>query len=391
MNEAPLAMHVRDDPAKAGAAGADFDVLIVGAGLSGIGAACHLVRKRPKTSFAILEARDAIGGTWDLFRYPGIRSDSDMSTFGYAFRPWDDTRAIADGPSILRYLAETAQEYGVDRRIRFGHKVVGASWRSEDARWTLDVTAEGGETLRLSCNFLFLCAGYYEYAEGYMPGWPGMERFAGRIVHPQKWPEDLRYAGKRVVVIGSGATAVTLVPAMAETAAHVVMLQRSPTYVVARPSEEAMAKRLGRWLPARLAHAIVRWKNIVLQALSFPPVAAQTGGGAGGNPQARAGRGRTGDRRRQALQPSLRAVGPAPVPRPGRRSVRGAARRQGVGRHRRDRNLHRDRPASDFGRGNRSRHHRHRDRAQAAADGRDQDRGRRQAGRSGEARRSTRA
>ena len=269
MNEAPFATHVRDDTAKTGAAAADFDVLIVGAGLSGIGTACHLVRKRPKTSFVILEARDAIGGTWDLFRYPGVRSDSDMSTFGYAFRPWDDTRAIADGPSILRYLAETAQEYGVDRRIRFGHKVVGASWRSDEARWTLDVTTEGGEMMRLSANFLCLCAGYYEYAEGHMPGWPGMERFAGRTVHPQKWPKDLSYAGERVIVIGSGATAVTLVPAMAETAGHVVMLQRSPTYVVARPSEEAMAKRLGLWLPARLAHAIVRWNNIRLQAYLF--------------------------------------------------------------------------------------------------------------------------
>jgi monooxygenase len=266
MNEAALTMHVRDGPAKARA---DFDVLIVGAGLSGIGTACHLVRQRPKTSFAILEARDAIGGTWDLFRYPGIRSDSDMSTFGYAFRPWDDTRAIADGPSILRYLAETAREYGVDRRIRFGHKVVGASWRSEDARWTLDVRGPGGEMLLYSCNFLFLCAGYYEYAEGHMPGWPGMEGFAGRIVHPQNWPEDLRYAGKRVVVIGSGATAVTLVPAMAETAAHVVMLQRSPTYIVARPSEDTLAKTFRRWLPARLTHAIVRWKNIALQLYLF--------------------------------------------------------------------------------------------------------------------------
>src|SRR5580658_7780223 len=269
MNEALLATRLSGDPAKARAAGADFDVLIVGAGLSGVGAACHFVRKRPKTSFAILETRDAIGGTWDLFRYPGIRSDSDMSTFGYAFRPWDDTRAIADGPSILRYLAETAKEYGVDRKIRFGHKVVRASWRSDDARWTLNVTGPGGEDLLFSCNFLFLCAGYYEYAEGYMPGWHDMERFAGRIVHPQKWPEDLRYAGKRVVVIGSGATAVTLVPAMAETAAHVVMLQRSPTYIVARPSEEAMAKRLGRWLPARLTHAILRWKNIALQLYLF--------------------------------------------------------------------------------------------------------------------------
>jgi monooxygenase len=269
MNEALLATRLGGDPTKSRAAGADFDVLIVGAGLSGVGAACHFVRKRPKTRFAILEARDAIGGTWDLFRYPGIRSDSDMSTFGYAFRPWDDTRAIADGPSILRYLAETAKEYGVDRKIRFGHKVVRASWRSDDARWTLNVRGPRGEDLLFSCNFLFLCAGYYEYAEGYMPGWPGMERFAGRIVHPQKWPEALRYDGKRVVVIGSGATAVTLVPAMAETAAHVVMLQRSPTYIVARPSEEAMAKRFGRWLPARLTHAIVRWKNITQQQYLF--------------------------------------------------------------------------------------------------------------------------
>jgi monooxygenase len=266
MNDAPSAMPVSGDPWKAGA---DFDVIIVGAGLSGIGAACHLVRKQPKTSFAILEARDAIGGTWDLFRYPGIRSDSDMSTFGYAFRPWDDTRAIADGESILRYLSQTAREYGVDRRIRFGHKVVRASWRSGDARWTLDVTGPGGEAVRFWCNFLFMCAGYYEYAEGYMPGWPGMERFAGRIIHPQHWPEDLRHEGKRVVVIGSGATAVTLVPAMAQTAAHVVMLQRSPTYVVARPSEEAVAKGFGRWLPARLTHAIVRWKNIALQLYLF--------------------------------------------------------------------------------------------------------------------------
>ena len=264
MNNA-VAATTRGDPSTAGGAGAHYDVLIVGAGLSGIGAACRLIQKRPRTTFAILEARNAIGGTWDLFRYPGVRSDSDMSTFGYAFRPWDDTRAIADGPSILRYLAETAKEYGVDRRIRFGCKVVRASWRSADAQWRLEVVGPEGEALRFSCNFLFLCTGYYEYAQGYMPGWPGMERFAGPIVHPQTWPEDLRYDGKRVVVIGSGATAVTIVPAMAERAAHVVMLQRSPTYVVARPSEEALAKRLGRWLPPRLTHAVVRWKNILLQ------------------------------------------------------------------------------------------------------------------------------
>ena len=265
MNDTTLVTHAPDDRPKAGAPGAHFDVVIVGAGLSGIGVACHLKRKRPATTFAILEARHAIGGTWDLFRYPGIRSDSEMSTFGFSFRPWDDTKALAEGPSIVRYLVETAEEYGVDRRIRFGHKVVGASWRSADARWTLDVIGPHGEKLRFLSNFLFMCTGYYEYAEGYMPGWPGMDRFAGRIVHPQKWPEDLRYDGKRVVVIGSGATAVTLVPALAETAAHVVMLQRSPSYIVARPSEEAMAKWLRRWLPARPARAIVRWKNILLQ------------------------------------------------------------------------------------------------------------------------------
>jgi monooxygenase len=265
MSDETLGTRLYDDPSAASAEGSRFDVLVIGAGLSGIGAACHLVRKRPGTTFAILEARNAIGGTWDLFRYPGIRSDSDMSTFGYAFRPWSDSTAIAHGPSILRYLAETAKAYGVDRHIRFGSKVVRASWRSESARWALDVHGPNGEKLEFSCSFLFLCTGYYEYAEGYTPSWPGMERFAGRVVHPQTWPEDLRHDGKRVVVIGSGATAVTIVPAMAAEAALVVMLQRSPTYVVARPTEEAVAERLRRWLPARAAHAAVRWKNILLQ------------------------------------------------------------------------------------------------------------------------------
>ena len=265
MNDATPGTRAHDDPSTVSAAGAHFDVLIIGAGLSGIGAACHLLRKRPQTNFAILEARNAIGGTWDLFRYPGIRSDSDMSTFGYAFRPWDDAKAIADGPSILRYLSETAKAYGVDRRTRLGCKVMRASWRSADACWRLDVDGPGGEKLKYSCNFLFLCTGYYEYAEGYMPGWAGMEKFAGHVVHPQKWPEDLHYDGKRVVVIGSGATAVTIVPAMAASAAHVVMLQRSPTYIVARPAEEAIDKRLRKRLPARAADAAVRWKNILLQ------------------------------------------------------------------------------------------------------------------------------
>src|ERR1700722_456716 len=265
MSDGKLGTRVHDDPSTADAEGSHFDVLIIGAGLSGIGAACHLVRKRPRTTFAILEARIASGGTWDLFRYPGIRSDSDMSTFGYAFRPWNDATAIADGPSILRYLSETAKAYGVDRHIRFGLKVVRASWRSEDARWALKIDGPDGEKLEFSCNFLFLCTGYYEYAEGYTPSWPGMEQFAGRIVHPQTWPEDLRCDGKRVVVIGRGGLGGTMVPAMAGEAAQVVMLQRSPTYVVARPTEEAIDQRLRRWLPARAAHAAVRWKNILLQ------------------------------------------------------------------------------------------------------------------------------
>ena len=188
-----------------------------------------------------------------------------MATFGYAFRPWRDSKAIADGPSILRYLADTAKAYRVDRHVRFGIKVVRASWRSAEASWRLDAEGPDGEKLKLSSGFLFLCTGYYEYEAGYMPGWPGMERFAGPIVHPQKWPEDLRFDGKQIAVIGSGATAVTIVPAMAASAAHVVMLQRSPTYVVARPAEEAIDIRLRKRLPARLAHAAVRWKNILLQ------------------------------------------------------------------------------------------------------------------------------
>jgi monooxygenase len=265
MGDKTFGARASDIPSTGAAATTHFDVLIIGAGLSGIGAACHLVRKRPKTTFAILEARDAIGGTWDLFRYPGIRSDSDMSTFGFAFRPWDDSKAIADGSSILRYLAETAKAYNLDRHIRFGLKVVRAAWRSADARWALDVDSPHGDKQGFSCNFLFFCTGYYEYAQGYSPSWLGMEKFAGRVVHPQKWPEDLNYDGKRIVVIGSGATAVTIVPAMAAKARHVVMLQRSPTYVVARPAEEAIAKRLRQWLPTRTTHAVVRWKNILLQ------------------------------------------------------------------------------------------------------------------------------
>ncbi|HYE52229.1 MAG TPA: NAD(P)/FAD-dependent oxidoreductase [Azospirillaceae bacterium] len=259
------------NPRDAGAPPAEhLDVLVVGAGLSGISAGWYLQTRCPGRTYAILEGRDAIGGTWDLFRYPGIRSDSDMYTLGYSFRPWRSDRTFADGPSILAYVRETAAEFGIDRRIRFGHRAVAASWSSGEARWTVEVEA-GPERrpVRLTCNFLYLCSGYYDYEEGYMPGWPDMERFGGRVVHPQHWPDGLDYAGKRVVVIGSGATAVTLVPAMAETAGHVTMLQRSPTYVVSRPAVDGIAAWLQRTLPAGLAHGAARWKNVLLAMYFF--------------------------------------------------------------------------------------------------------------------------
>jgi cation diffusion facilitator CzcD-associated flavoprotein CzcO len=211
-----------------------------------------------------------MGGTWDLFRYPGIRSDSDMYTLGYSFKPWEEAKAIADGPSILKYIRDTASEYGIDRRIRYGHRVRRASWSTPDARWTVE--AERGSArapVTITCSFLFVCGGYYKYSAGYTPEFPGTERFRGRIVHPQKWTEDIDYAGKRVVVIGSGATAVTLVPEMAKTAAHVTMLQRSPTYVVARPAEDGMANWLRRHFPAMFAYVVTRWKKVLLQQYFF--------------------------------------------------------------------------------------------------------------------------
>ncbi|HKM66615.1 MAG TPA: NAD(P)/FAD-dependent oxidoreductase [Candidatus Acidoferrum sp.] len=241
-----------------------FDVVIVGAGLSGIGAAYHLQKECPGKSYVILEGRQASGGTWDLFRYPGVRSDSDMYTLGYRFRPWREAKAIADGPSILRYIRETAQENGIDRKIRYGHQAKIASWSSEECKWTVEAAGPEGKVVRLTCNFLYMCSGYYDYAAGHMPGWPGMEKFRGEIVHPQKWPQNLDYAGKRIVVIGSGATSVTLVPAMAEKAAHVVMLQRSPSYVLALPSKDMVAEWLRGKVPARLAYMIVRWKNVLV-------------------------------------------------------------------------------------------------------------------------------
>jgi monooxygenase len=247
-----------------------LDVLIVGAGLSGIGAAWHLQERCRGKSYAIFEARGELGGTWDLFRYPGIRSDSDMHTLGYRFRPWTEAKSITDGPSILEYVRQTARDHGIEEKIRFHHRVLGAEWSSADARWTVEAErTESGERVRLTCDFLWTCSGYYRYDEGYTPDFEGVERFAGPVIHPQHWPEDLDYEGKRVVVIGSGATAVTLVPAMAEKAAHVTMLQRSPTYIASLPAEDRIATALRRRLPERAAYAAVRWKNVVIQSVFY--------------------------------------------------------------------------------------------------------------------------
>ena len=245
------------------------DVLIIGAGISGIGAAHHLQERSPGKTYAILEAREAIGGTWDLFRYPGIRSDSDMHTLGYRFRPWTAAKSIADGASILEYVRDTAREGGIDKKVRFGHRVVKASWSSEEARWTVTAERSDGSTATISCAFLFNCSGYYRYDEGYTPEFAGIEDFEGQVLHPQHWPEEADYAGKRVVVIGSGATAVTLVPAMAKDAAHVTMLQRSPTYVVSLPGEDPVAEFLRKFLPHRAVYPIVRWKNVALQSFNY--------------------------------------------------------------------------------------------------------------------------
>jgi cation diffusion facilitator CzcD-associated flavoprotein CzcO len=247
-----------------------FDIVIVGAGLSGVGAACHLQEKCPGKSYVILEGREAMGGTWDLFRYPGIRSDSDMHTLGYNFKPWLDSRAIADGPAILEYVQETAAEHDVERHIRYRHRVVLASWSSARAAWAVKVYCEDtGEVREFACNMLLLCAGYYRYEQGYLPEFEGRESFSGDIVHPQHWPEDLDYHGKKVVVIGSGATAVTLIPAMAEDAGHIVMLQRSPTYVFSQPDTDSIANALRKILPEKFAYAITRWKNISIQQFMY--------------------------------------------------------------------------------------------------------------------------
>ncbi|MEO6885091.1 MAG: NAD(P)/FAD-dependent oxidoreductase [Jatrophihabitantaceae bacterium] len=246
------------------------DVLIIGAGLSGIGAACHLTRECPGKTYRIVERRQAIGGTWDLFRYPGIRSDSDMMTFSYNFRPWTSTKVLSDGEAIREYVVDTAKKYGVPQHIRFGRQVINGNWSSADQRWTLTALNEAsGETETFTANFIIGCTGYYNYDKGYEPDFPGRDEFAGQIVHPQRWPEDLDYAGKRVVVIGSGATAVTLVPAMAKIAAHVTMLQRSPTWIVSLPSEDNISATLRKVLPARVVHKLARQRNILIQRATY--------------------------------------------------------------------------------------------------------------------------
>ena len=255
-------MPVRED--------VDVDVVVVGAGISGIGAGYHLQTMSPNRSYVILEGRDDIGGTWDLFRYPGVRSDSDMHTLGYSFKPWTADKAIADGPSILQYLRDTVSEFGIDRHIRFGHQVTRAEWNSDQSFWTITGSrTDTGAEVTFTAGYLFMCSGYYSYKAGHTPDFPGLETFGGTVVHPQQWPQDLDYAGKRVVVIGSGATAMTLIPAMADTAAHVTMLQRSPTYVAAGPDKDVIANALRKVLPAKVAYSLTRRKNIALQQMIY--------------------------------------------------------------------------------------------------------------------------
>ena len=247
----------------------NVDVLIVGAGLSGIGAAVHFSKRCPNKSVAIVEAREGLGGTWDLFKYPGIRSDSDMYTLGYNFKPWTARKAIADASSIMSYLNETVDEYHLRDKIRYNRKVTDASWSSEEALWTVSLSHGDGSQSTIKCNFLHMCSGYYNYEEGHNPDFPGKADFIGQIVHPQFWPDGLDYEDKKVVVIGSGATAVTLVPSMADTAAHVTMLQRSPTYIVSLPGEDKIALRLRKFLPNKLAYLLTRWKNVLWGIFTF--------------------------------------------------------------------------------------------------------------------------
>jgi cation diffusion facilitator CzcD-associated flavoprotein CzcO len=246
------------------------DVVVVGAGLSGIGAGYHLQTISPDRSYVILEGRDSLGGTWDLFKYPGIRSDSDMHTLGFSFKPWTEAKSIADGPSILQYLKQTVAQFGIDKHIRYGQLVTKAQWSTDDAQWTVTSTNKAtGASNTITCSFLFMCSGYYSYKKGHTPEFAGRERFKGLVIHPQEWPTDLDYAGKRVVVIGSGATAVTIVPSMADKAAHVTMLQRSPTYMVSRPDHDVLANRLRKVLPPKMAYNLTRFKNTWRQQLVY--------------------------------------------------------------------------------------------------------------------------
>ncbi|WP_372366242.1 flavin-containing monooxygenase [Candidatus Uabimicrobium sp. HlEnr_7] len=253
-----------------------FDVIIVGAGLSGIGMACHLQRNCRDKSYAVLEGREAMGGTWDLFRYPGIRSDSDMHTLGYDFKPWCAAKAIADGPAILDYIKETAAEHDIDKNIRYNCMVKTANWSDENCKWEIEVKDKSTDQIsKISCNFLAMCSGYYSYEKGHSPDFPHSEDFSGQIIHPQKWPENLDYTGKKVVIIGSGATAVTLVPSMADKAEHVTMLQRSPTYIVSRPAKDKVANILRKILPGKMAYAITRWKNVFIQRFYYDQARAK--------------------------------------------------------------------------------------------------------------------
>jgi cation diffusion facilitator CzcD-associated flavoprotein CzcO len=246
------------------------DVVVVGAGLSGIGAGYHLQTISPDRSYVILEGRDSLGGTWDLFKYPGIRSDSDMHTLGFSFKPWTEAKSIADGPSILQYLKQTVAQFGIDKHIRYGQLVTKAQWSTDDAQWTVTSTNKAtGASNTITCSFLFMCSGYYSYKKGHTPEFAGREKFKGLVIHPQEWPTDLDYAGKRVVVIGSGATAVTIVPSMADKAAHVTMLQRSPTYMVSRPDHDVLANRLRKVLPPKMAYNLTRFKNTWRQQLVY--------------------------------------------------------------------------------------------------------------------------
>jgi cation diffusion facilitator CzcD-associated flavoprotein CzcO len=246
------------------------DVVVVGAGLSGIGAGYHLQTISPDRSYVILEGRDGLGGTWDLFKYPGIRSDSDMHTLGFSFKPWTEAKSIADGPSILQYLKQTVAQFGIDKHIRYGQLVTQAQWSTDDAQWTVTSTNKAtGASNTITCSFLFMCSGYYSYKKGHTPEFTGRERFKGTVVHPQEWPLDLDYADKRVVVIGSGATAVTIVPSMADKADHVTMLQRSPTYMVSRPDHDVLANRLRKVLPPKMAYNLTRFKNTWRQQLVY--------------------------------------------------------------------------------------------------------------------------